>query len=460
MALENKFRVSELAQSGSRAIISEDPISKTHTFIDGSTTIVSQSASEPYEHIEGERDGELTNFIEKPKYEEEQLKKAVDTVIDELIVPPLPPSPPVVPKPVYDDLLERYNQAIADLATANNTIRDLQAQVAQLQGQIQSLLSQLDAAQVARTIAENQLQQQATSFGELAGKFSQAIIKGTKEATARVSLQAQVEGLTAQKDTLREQILQLRQIIASLQGQVEAQLGILDVQTQAAKDAQTAANNQLQNLEKQSQEQLNAAEQANLEREVSTIQNGFRIFTGGKVAIYIDSADDPTKVAEGGSWNSDTGMIRWRGYKTSRSHYNGGKGDNMVLKLKSISTQQEVVELVSSTTVKTGYTAKYGNKGTKNLETRQEPGNYYVGPFKGRLQSYTIPAAQEQDGVVKDSIQGPNIPVGPTWDINQKKDGTNDAGGIGYYTFRLKSNGSTVKVPWSAFQRHADLKGT
>ena len=257
MALDNKFRVSELAQSGSRAIISEDPISKTHTFIDGSTTIVSKSAIEPYEHIEGERDGELTNFIEKPKYEEEQLKKAVDTVIDELIVPPLPPSPPVVPKPVYDDLLERYNQAIADLADANNTIRDLQAQVAQLQGQIQSLLSQLDAAQVARTIAENQLQQQASSFGELAAKFSQAIIKGTKEATARVSLQAQVEGLTAQKDTLREQILQLRQIIASLQGQVEAQLGILDAQIQSAENAQAAADQALIDTQNAAEEALN-----------------------------------------------------------------------------------------------------------------------------------------------------------------------------------------------------------
>ena len=245
MALDNKFRVSELAQSGSRAIISEDPISKTHTFIDGSTTIVSQSASEPYEHIEGERDGELTNFIEKPKYEEEQLKKAVDTVIDELIVPPLPPSPPVVPKPVYDDLLERYNQAIADLAAANNTIRDLQAQIAQLQGQIQSLRQQLDAAQVARAIAENQLQQQASSFGNLSAKFSQAIIKATREASARVSLQAQVAGLDAQKETLREQILGLRQIVASLQGQVESQLAILDQQVAQAEAAQQQAQDQI-----------------------------------------------------------------------------------------------------------------------------------------------------------------------------------------------------------------------
>ena len=293
MALDNKFRVSELAQSGSRAIISEDPISKTHTFIDGSTTIVSQSATEPYEHIEGERDGELTNYIEKPKYDETQLKKAVDTVIDELIVPPPPPSPPVVPKPVYDDLLERYNQAIADLAEANNTIRQLQAQIAQLQGQIQSLLSQLDAAQVARAIAENQLQQQASAFGELTGKFSQAIIKGTKEASARVSLQAQVEGLTAQKDTLREQILQLRQIVASLQGQVAAQLDILDTQQDAARQREEDAKQQLEDLKKQSEEALEAAETTNLVELIDDYGPGTYDNNKNEVGWFINNKKNP-----------------------------------------------------------------------------------------------------------------------------------------------------------------------
>ena len=234
MALDNKLRVSELAQSGSRAIISEDPNSKTHTFIDGSTTYVSKSATEPYDHIEGERDGELTNYIEKPKYDEEQLKKAVDTEIDELILPPLPPDPEVVPKPVYDDLLERYNQAIADLGEANDRIRQLEAQVAQLQGQVQALQSQLDAARVAQAIAENQAQQTNIKYADLLAKFSTAIIKSTKEGIQRTSLNAQVEGLTAQKDTLREQIVQLRQLVASLQGQVQTQLDILEAQQAAA----------------------------------------------------------------------------------------------------------------------------------------------------------------------------------------------------------------------------------
>jgi len=444
MALDNKLRVSELVQSGSRAIISEDPISKTHTFIDGGTTIVSKSSVEPYEHIEGERDGELTNYIEKPKYDEGQLKKAVDTVIDELIVPPPPPSPPVVPKPVYDDLLERYNQAISDLAAANDTIRNLQAQVSQLQGEIRSLRQQLDAAQVARAIAENQLQQQASSFGELSSKFSQAIIKGTKEASARVSLQAQVEGLTAQKDTLREQILQLRQIVASLQGQVAAQLDILDAQIESAKET-----------EERLIEQKTQAEATNLVEAVNAITDGYRIFDGGKVALYIESAKDPSRVSASTNWKVDSGMIRWRAGKSYRDHQNGGSGDSATLKIKSISTEPEVVELIGSTIVNTGYTAKSGNKGVKNLDTQKPYGPFVI---QGQKRSWSINAAQEVDGVVKTAVQGPNINFGIASDINSKRDGGSEAGGVGYYTFRLKSNGSTVQVPWSAYQTHADRK--
>lgn len=241
MALDNKFRVSELVESGSRAIISEDPLTKTHTFLDGGTAFVSKSVIEPYDHIEGERDGELTNFIEKPKYDEEQLKKAVDTEIDELILPPLPPDPDVVPKDVYDDLLAKYNQAIADLGKANTRIRELEAQVASLQGQVQALENQLDAARVAQAIAENQAQQTNIKYADLLSKFSTAIIKSTKEGIQRTSLNAQVEGLTAQKDTLREQIVQLRQLVASLQGQVQTQLDILEAQ-QAAAASQISGN--------------------------------------------------------------------------------------------------------------------------------------------------------------------------------------------------------------------------
>lgn len=303
MALDNKFRVSELVQSGSRAIISEDPVSKTHTFIDGSTTIVSQSASEPYEHIEGERDGELTNFIEKPKYDEEQLKKAVDTEIDELILPPPRPTPEVVPKEIYDKLLEKYNQAISDLAEANAEIARLKSEIDRLNGEIQSLLAQLDAANVARTIAENQLQQQASSFGELSAKFSQAIIKATREASARVSLQAQVSGLDAQKETLREQILQLRQVVASLQGQVQAQLEILDAQIASAAAAQEAA-----------QEQISGNQATN-----TAIASGFEDMGDGNIFVKFNEGSETSgqlKVIIATKVKDYSGPGKWYGGET------------------------------------------------------------------------------------------------------------------------------------------------
>ena len=132
MGLDNRFRFDELVTEGSKAVISEDTATKTHTFVNGGTTIVSASAEVPYEHIKGERDGETTAYIEKPAYTEHQLKKAVDTVIDELVAPPKPPQPDVVPRPVYDELLDKFEQALEDLEKAQARIQTLEGEIATL----------------------------------------------------------------------------------------------------------------------------------------------------------------------------------------------------------------------------------------------------------------------------------------------------------------------------------------
>ena len=84
MAIDNQFRIDELISKGSRAIVSKDEVTGNHTFVQGSKEVV----NEPYPHLKGERDGEQVGRIEKPKYNEEQLVKAVDTKVDELISPP------------------------------------------------------------------------------------------------------------------------------------------------------------------------------------------------------------------------------------------------------------------------------------------------------------------------------------------------------------------------------------
>ena len=219
MAIDNQFRINELIASGSRAIISKDEVTGNHTFVQGSKEIVTT----PYEHLKGERDGEQTGRIEKPKYNEEELVKAVDTKVDELIGPPKKEQPDVVPKPVYDDLRRLYNEALATISELETQVSDLEALVASLESEVESLRIQNDALNMRTATAENEAQAATQRYSDLLQDFSNAIIKGTRDAIERVSLKAQVEGLRAQKETLREQLKSLNLLITQLQAQIEAQ---------------------------------------------------------------------------------------------------------------------------------------------------------------------------------------------------------------------------------------------
>lgn len=226
MAIDNQFRINELISSGSRAIISKDEVTGNHTFVQGSKEIV----NEPYPHLKGERDGEQVGRIEKPKYNEEELVKAVDTKVDELIGPPKKPQPDVVPRPVYEDLRRLYNEALAEISRLENFIADLEALVAQLEAELEALRIENDALQLRTAAAENEAQSANQRYGDLLKDFSNAIVKGTRDAIERVSLKAQTEGLRAQKESLREQIKALNGIIKALQGQIELQQQQIEAQ--------------------------------------------------------------------------------------------------------------------------------------------------------------------------------------------------------------------------------------
>lgn len=217
MAIDNQFRINELITSGSRAVISKDEVSGTHTFITNSKV----QLDSPYPHLRGERDGEFVGRIEKPKYNEDQLKKSVDTDVDELISPPRRIQPEVVPKPVYDDLLRRYNQALLDLSNANIRIAQLESQVQTLSAEIEALLVENDSLKVKTAIAENEAQVSNERYVGLLSDFSNAIIKGTRDAIERVSLQAQNQGLQAQKESLRQLLIQTQAQLELTRSQVE-----------------------------------------------------------------------------------------------------------------------------------------------------------------------------------------------------------------------------------------------
>ena len=210
MAIDNQFRIGELISSGSRAIVSKDEVSGNHTFTLGSKEVIDT----PYEHIKGERDGELTGRIEKPKYNEEELKKSVDTVVDELISAPRPVKPDVVPRPVYDALNKKFLDVSKQLSDEKIITRELRANIATLESQVQSLLVQVDALSLQTAAAQNEAQATNDRYTTLLQDFSSAIVKSTKEGIERVSLKAQTEGLIAQKESLRMQLQGLQSQLA------------------------------------------------------------------------------------------------------------------------------------------------------------------------------------------------------------------------------------------------------
>jgi len=295
MALDNRFRFDELVKQGSQVIVSEDSITKNHTFVDGSSTIVSASQDVPYEHFQGERDGEITSFIEKPAYTEAELIKAVDVNIDELVKPQGPPRPDVVPRPVYDELENKFQQALLDLEAAQQRILSLEGEVAQLTAQLQAALVENDSLKTQKAVVDNQFQQSTERYKDQTSKLTFAIIKATKEANERVRLNAQVEGLVAQKDVLRQELLSLRKIVSGLEGQVEAGVEALKAQVDAAKADREAAQQQRETerqLAENTQQQLES-QLAGSAAETAAAAQGFTALSDNESFYKLESNAEP-----------------------------------------------------------------------------------------------------------------------------------------------------------------------
>jgi len=228
MALTDKFRINELVSKGSKAdrrdskgrivVQRKDgkevrPTLSKETKPFGEEVIKAKNKNPRFKSELNEVDitpneeqtsfsGESSGYVEKPKYNEEELKKAVDVKVDELIKEKRPKRGPYILKSKYDDLRKKYEDALEQIADLRRQLNDALAEIQRLQGVIQQLEVEVDSAKLQQAAAENELQSANDRYTTLLGDFQQAIIKGTKEAIERVSLEAQVRGLQAQKETL------------------------------------------------------------------------------------------------------------------------------------------------------------------------------------------------------------------------------------------------------------------
>ena len=207
MALDNEFILSELIKSGSAALrqeISEDGTILVNTQID--------------------TDGETFGYVERPVYNEEQLVKAVDTVVDELIGAPQRDAPAVVLKTIYEDLRALYNQSLLDIKDLQKENNDLIVENENLKNQIEQLNVDLDLQKLLKASADNEREAISQTLQSVTLDLQASLSKGVKEAVERVSREASLQGLLAEKETfvkLQEQSKQAidraNQTIATIQ---------------------------------------------------------------------------------------------------------------------------------------------------------------------------------------------------------------------------------------------------
>lgn len=283
MSIDERFRINELSKKGSMAIprdgsggisvrrIDNKQIKPNPPKIDkpfGTEPIrdkqveakLKSDLTKPFEEINVEQtsfSGESSAYLEVPYYDVEELQKAADVKVDELIKPKKEQRERYIKFTKYQEKLNDIDVLTQDKIDLQLLLGEKESDIARLEATIINLESDVISAQEQLKVAQAEFESLKTRYETLLADFQNAVLKGTKEGIERVSLTAQVRGLGAQKETLASQLesqikivesLQdanktLQQTIASNQKLAEQQINAANAQVAAAQaTASTAAN--------------------------------------------------------------------------------------------------------------------------------------------------------------------------------------------------------------------------
>jgi predicted nucleic acid-binding Zn-ribbon protein len=186
-------------------------------------------------------DGIVAGQLTKTKYNTQELVKSIDTNIFELLPPVIPPSPDVVPRPIYNEALARISELEIDVENLNVEISDLTALVSDLRITTQSLRIELDSKDLLVASVENQNQQNIQQTQGSIIDLQNSIQRATSEAIERTSIEAVNQSLLSQIDSLNAQVSDLTSTISNLNDRlVDTQNQLVFAQTVSTEQAQGA----------------------------------------------------------------------------------------------------------------------------------------------------------------------------------------------------------------------------
>ncbi len=195
--LQNETLISELLVSGSSAIKTKNDFG-IHTFEQTSNT-----------------DGVISAKLVKPKYNQNELIKSIDTVIFELLPVAPPPIDDRIPRPIYNQVTQSVIDLTAQVEELTTEVFTLRAKVQDVEIVSESLKVQLDLKDLNVASSQNQSTQLTSKVTSTITELQNSIQKGTLEAIQRVSLFARNQSLEQELSTLREAVSAKEQALAA-----------------------------------------------------------------------------------------------------------------------------------------------------------------------------------------------------------------------------------------------------
>jgi len=198
MGLDNEFFISELIKSGSKAITSQNE-DGTHRF---STKV--------------ESDGVISSYLEKPKYNEEQVSKSsTSTEVTELLKTLGEPEPETVLKTTFDSLNQEFDSTLDELARVQQINIDLQGQISSLTSTNQTLQGQIDALNILIEQLRNSIQSITNQLTTTLDDKNNLTVENAELKAEIARLKALLEGKIAELKGKEEMIATLQATLAS-----------------------------------------------------------------------------------------------------------------------------------------------------------------------------------------------------------------------------------------------------
>lgn len=140
-------------------------------------------------------DGIISGKLVKPKYNIDELAKAVDTNIFELIPQRRIQPFDGVARPVYNEATQSVINLTLQVKDLTKTVSDLRSKVSGLEIVTQSLRVEVDGEKLKASIAENQSTVANSQIATTTIDLQNAVVNSLNEAIQRVSLEARIEAL-------------------------------------------------------------------------------------------------------------------------------------------------------------------------------------------------------------------------------------------------------------------------